>query len=114
MTPPHIWESIIVHSAILFTPTGDTKRYHRRTRQTPEQYQRDFATALAARRAPGGRMSVMLRLLAEFGQKVTFAVAWALVDFPARRFDAVLADRPARTAGSKRSSASMVSRSRTQ
>ena len=23
MTPPHIWESIIVHSAILFTPTGD-------------------------------------------------------------------------------------------
>ena len=24
MTPPHIWESIIVHSAILFTPIGKT------------------------------------------------------------------------------------------
>ena len=29
MTPPHIWESIIVHSAILFTPTGDKVRFSR-------------------------------------------------------------------------------------
>jgi hypothetical protein len=50
MTPPHVWESIIAHSAILFTPTGDKAL----SRDNPTSLQNGiggiFAMALAQRR----------------------------------------------------------------
>ncbi len=49
MTPPHIWESIIVHSATLFSPTGDKVRF---SREEPARLQNSisgiFALALAS------------------------------------------------------------------
>jgi hypothetical protein len=54
MTPPHIWESIIVHSAILFTPTGDKAL----SRENPTSLHNGiggiFAMALADRRGADG------------------------------------------------------------
>jgi hypothetical protein len=61
MTPPHIWESIIVHSAILVTPTGDKSALHGRTRQTERDVVRlvseglgnnDIAVGFSSHRAP--------------------------------------------------------------
>src|SRR5271163_300365 len=41
MTPPHIWENVLVHSATLFTPTGDKVRLSREEpAQALERYQR--------------------------------------------------------------------------
>jgi hypothetical protein len=54
MTPPHIWESIIVHSAILFTPTGDKNAFTGRTGQTLEKYQRDLCDGFGRGRAVFG------------------------------------------------------------
>jgi hypothetical protein len=41
MTPPHIWENVLVHSATLFAPTGDKVRLSREEpAQALERYQR--------------------------------------------------------------------------
>jgi hypothetical protein len=54
VTPPHIWESIIVHSAILFTPIGNEAL----SRENPTSLQNGiggiFAMALADRRGADG------------------------------------------------------------
>ena len=54
MTPPHIWESIIVHSAILFTPTGDKARFTGEPARLQNSISGIFALALADRRAADG------------------------------------------------------------
>jgi hypothetical protein len=97
MTPPHIWESVLVHSAILFTPTGDKAL----SRENPPDSRTVSAGSLLGRSCTqnGSRIRVAspMRVCSLCGR--LDAGGRRPLDnsstLAARRLDALLADRAA-------------------